>query len=123
MADLISLGNSILELTSGVNNAKLARQVSELTLAIARTEKEKAQSIEENTRLKEENKSLREDRENPLVFSEKDRLYYHPSDEKHISPFCQYCYELRHLRIHLTRLSACPHCKTEYPPSNPVIPF
>jgi cell division protein FtsB len=119
MSELVSLAKSILDLTTGINNATLIKQVADLNLAIARSEEERAHLIEENAKLKEENRNLREDRENPLVFNKEDNLYYHPSDEKHESPFCQHCYEAEHLRIHLTKTFDCPHCHTDFPNPSP----
>jgi hypothetical protein len=114
MSDIISLANSILELSSGINNAKLTKQVSELTLAAAQSEMEKAQLIKENTEMKEQLRVLREDRENPLVFNKKDNLYYQADDKKHLFPLCQHCYETERLRIHLTKRYVCPHCNVDF---------
>jgi hypothetical protein len=115
MSDIISLVNSLVELSTGINNAQLTKKVSELTLALAQIEIEKAQLIRENFELKEGNRILREDRENPLIFSKENNLYYHPDDKEHVSPFCQHCYETSRLRIHLTKKKfECPHCNTDY---------
>jgi hypothetical protein len=114
MADLISLASSPLEFSNSLRNAELTKRVSEITLSAAQSEMEKAQLIKENSELKEENRKLREDRENPLVFNKKDNLYYQPDDKKHRFPFCQHCYEVKRLRIHLTKKYVCPHCNTDF---------
>jgi hypothetical protein len=123
MSDLISLVKSILDLTTGLNNANLERQVSALTLAIAETEAKIAELIRENSELKEQLRVCCEDRENPLIFDKKTLLYYHSDDKEHSCPFCPNCYEVGHRRIHLTKLDTCPHCNTDYPSPNPVFPF
>jgi hypothetical protein len=114
MADIISLVNSILDLSTGMNNANLTKQIAELTLAAAQNEQEKAQLIKENYELREQNRILLEDHENPLVFNGEDNLYYYPDDKKHLFPFCQHCYETEHLKIHLTKKYKCPHCNTDF---------
>jgi hypothetical protein len=116
MADIIALAKSILELSSGINNANLAKQVSELTIAIAQAENEMARLIRENSELKEKNRVLCEDREKPLIFNEKNKLYYQSDDTGHESPFCPHCYEAGHLRIHLTEKTTCPHCDKDFTP-------
>jgi hypothetical protein len=114
MADIISLAGSILEFANNLKNSELTKQVAELNLAVAESERDKAQLVIENCELKEQLRILREDRENPLVFNGKDNLYYHPDDEKRLFPFCQHCYEAERLRMHLTKNYECPHCHTDF---------
>jgi hypothetical protein len=114
MADIITLANSIFELTSGIRNAELQKKLSELTLAAAQSEMDKARLMKENSELKEQLGTLLEDREHPLVFRKKDNLYYEPGDRRHSSPYCQHCYEDGHRRFHLTKKYVCPHCGRDF---------
>jgi glutaredoxin len=116
MTNIVSLAKSIVELAAGINNANLAKQVSELTIAVAQSEIEKAQLIKENAELKEQNRVLSEDREAPLLFDNKDRRYYLRDDTERMAPFCPHCYEAERIRIHLTEKDACPHCGKDFSP-------
>jgi hypothetical protein len=114
MANIISLANSILEFTTDLKNAELTKQVGELYRAIAQSESEKAGLITENSELKEQNRVLLEDHENPLVFNKEDRLCYRPDDTEHSSPFCPNCYDVEHRRVHLKKNFSCPHCGQDF---------
>jgi len=116
MLDLLALTNaaaasvaSLLELSNGVKNSELKRQVAELNVQIATIQNEAASLMKKNGRLKKELERIKDDRANPLVFNPEDGLYY---DDKSDVPYCPNCYEgknkeRRHLKV---SPKICPNC-------------
>jgi len=116
MLDLLALTSaatasaaSLLELSNGIKNSELKRQVAELNVQIAAIKNEVALLMKKNGRLKKELGRMKNDKANPLVFNPKDGLYY---DDKSDVPYCPNCYEgknkeRRHLKI---SPRICPNC-------------
>jgi hypothetical protein len=65
MSDIIALAHSVIEIANDIKHAELQKRVSELTLAAAQVESEKADLIRENTELKSKLHALQENKEHP----------------------------------------------------------
>jgi hypothetical protein len=59
-------------------------------------------------------KALQEEKDNPLVYNDKDGLYYSADDTDSLHPFCPACYDTDKKRIHLLPSLKCPGCKAGY---------
>jgi hypothetical protein len=107
MPDLVALAKGALDIANGLNNADLIRIIVEL-------KNEAADLLIENLELKERIKALEDGKENPLVYNDKDGLYYSTGDTDSQHPFCPACYDTDKKRIHLLPSLKCPGCKAGY---------
>jgi hypothetical protein len=110
----ITIINSVKAQYKKIGQLRFETIVAEMTGQLTKAKIEISALVEKNRGLENRVQELLEDRENPLVLNEKDNLYYRQDDEKYLFPFCQHCYEVDHLRIHLTKKYICPHCHTDF---------
>ncbi|MDR0584541.1 MAG: hypothetical protein LBG57_09380 [Treponema sp.] len=103
----------IIELATGLTTANLKHDKAELINKLAELKIERAGFIAKIQELEEENKMLRDDKENPLIF--KEGLCYSADDPDNRYPYCLTCYETAKKRIHLGKNTLkCPVCGNDY---------
>jgi hypothetical protein len=116
MSNIITLIQSVLDLTDGLQNSELKRKIAELNTEVANL-------LTENKSNKEQIQMLQNDKNNPLY--RENQLYYDETDK---TPYCPQCYEAEMKRIHLIGNSSifllsnkltCPRCKSDFPPPFP----
>jgi hypothetical protein len=103
---------AFIKLAKTFGNAELLQKSSELSSDISNLKNE-------NNDLKDANRLLQYEKDNPLAFNEADGLYYEGQSSR---PCCPGCYEANRLRVHLTAanrqgswtLWECPKCKASY---------
>lgn len=105
----------IIELVTGLTTANLKHGQAELINKLAELKIERAEFIAEIQELKEQAKTLRDEKENPLVYNGKDGLCYSTDDTENRLPHCPACYATAKKRIHLIKNTLKrPVCGNDY---------
>jgi hypothetical protein len=114
LSGVIPIITSLKDHYKSLDQNRFEKIVSEITKQITEANIEISALGQKNLDLEKENRELREDKENPLVFDVKDGLYYRPDDTDHLEPYCMICYDAKRLRMHLLPHGYCKHCDTHY---------
>jgi regulator of replication initiation timing len=113
----VTTAGNIYGLVKDLKNDDLLRQIGSLSRELAQAETEIAGLMHRNHSLEEENRDLKTDKSNPLVWRKP--FYWNENDD---TPFCPHCYEEFKRRYHLATVHPtnnaiahkCTHCDSAY---------
>ena len=114
IGNTVTIAKGLYEICKEYENAKLIKQISDLTLEIAQVQNEVAEMMAELRSLKAEKE---EQETNPINY---DGIVYRDKDNQ---IYCPACYDNQRKRIHLkppywtvskTYLSICPICDNKF---------
>jgi hypothetical protein len=114
-AGTAAVAGSVAAIVTGATSAGLKKSNAELKKEVANLITKNSELIIEKEELKAQIKTMRDQMENPLVYSKEDGLYYSADDTDKQRPYCPACYETKKKEIHLLpRSLKCPGCGTSY---------
>ncbi|MDR0487661.1 MAG: hypothetical protein LBG91_05385 [Treponema sp.] len=126
MLDLLSAANaaasgiaSLIEVSNGIKNSELQRQLAEVNRQVADIQNEAASLVARNRELQSMIEAMENEKKAPLVYNPKDGFYY---DSESDIPYCPNCYEgakkeRRHLKV---GFKECPNCHEAYEEAHPT---
>jgi hypothetical protein len=121
MSDPVSLINGVITVIASIrtqlkkiDQTRFESIIAEMTRRLTEAQVEISALIQKNLDLEKENRKLLGDKEHPLVFNAKDKLYYGADDTDYSDPYCPHCYEAELRGFHLTKKYVCPHCGFDF---------
>jgi regulator of replication initiation timing len=101
MSGLLDKFTALYKFASTLGNADLVLQISDLKMELSTV-------YNENLELKEENRKLKKNIDNPLIFDPKRNACFEKGKD---IPFCPRCYQVDGNRVNLIFFGTSPYCQ------------